>query len=87
MNYFVDNRRYILQQWRAFVARQKHFCTRVKDTLVKSMQCKGFNHIRAFAKDKKDTRVENRAITKARRLFWKKMCGSAFELWRSNLHF
>jgi len=48
---------------------------------------KGFNHIRAFAKDKRDTRIENRALSKVRRMFWHKICGSAFSLWRENSHF
>jgi uncharacterized protein YchJ len=69
-NYFVDNRRYIIQHWRAFVARQKAFATAIKNALTKSMWSKGFTHIKAFARDKQETRTQNRKLTKIRRMFW-----------------
>jgi hypothetical protein len=69
-NYFVDNRRYIIQHWRAFVARQKAFATAIKNALTKSMWSKGFTHIKAFARDKQETRTQNKKLTKIRRMFW-----------------
>jgi hypothetical protein len=48
---------------------------------------KGFEHIRAFAADKKLTREQNRGCEKVRKMFWQKSCGSAFSLWRENLYY
>lgn len=40
--YFQDNRRYVIQQWRAFVARQKNFTKKIKNALLKSAWHIGF---------------------------------------------
>jgi hypothetical protein len=44
---------------------------------------KGFTHIKAFARDKTETRLQNKKLTKIRRMFWVRNCGSAFSQWRN----
>jgi len=47
---------------------------------------RAFLAIREREKDDVYTQKCDKGLTKVRRTFWKKMCGSAFHLWRESLY-
>lgn len=47
---YMSKKRFILQQWRDYVKREKHFISCVQNVIQKSMWTKGFSEIKAHTR-------------------------------------
>lgn len=83
---YMSKKRYILQNWRDYVKREKNFILSVQNVIQKSLWTKGFTEIKQHCRaDEKSNRVAS-VLEKFRMKFWKRTCGNAFSKWRSGLY-
>lgn len=81
-NYYMSKQRYMFYQWFKFVRRQLSFIRQIDLISRKAMWQQGFTNVRAFAEDKRVTRLQNRAAVGMYRMYQKKHCGRALAKWR-----
>lgn len=62
------------------------FIKAITNTMLKSMWQNGLDNISAYARDKHLTRVQNKHLIGMKRMYSKKSCGSAFNLWRNHIN-
>ena len=79
---FQSNLRNIFLTWRDYSRRSIRLANAIKSVIQKSLQIKGFEMIREFAKQDETTQKKMRMIAKIRRMFWKANCGYAMSIWR-----
>ena len=82
-NDYMSQKRYILQQWRTYVKREKFFIQCIQKVIQKSLWTEGFKAIRSHARSEQQEEHVSAVLNKFRDKFHKRVFLNAFSVWKS----